>query len=240
MPYQCELQWSSELGAAERLRGGLDPDAHGCTPEGMTVASVPLIVALASPLLHARLRAELARDTDVVILCDTDNPAKAAQEIAALRPPVVLVDRDMVLNPALGQLAQQLNPLPAMVLVTVHREGAPVGHVLPIAGTLAFDARPGEISQHLHDVLDATHVKAALAPASPLPNVPNLKSRFTIAEHDEPAIPAKSAVRGASREPGFSEKAPVPSKTSQLTKTGFLRSVFDVVHVNDRDASSVR
>ena len=52
------------------------------------MASVPLIVALASPLIHARLRAELARDSDILILCDTDNPAKAVAEITEILFPL--------------------------------------------------------------------------------------------------------------------------------------------------------
>jgi hypothetical protein len=176
----------------------------------------------------------LTRDADILILCDTDSPAKAAAEIAAQRPPVVLVDREMVLNPAFGRLAQLVKPLPAIVFVTVNREGVPPGHVLPVAGTLAFDARPGEISRSLRSAIDS--MRATAAPVKP-PDIPTLKSRFTIAE---PGSQAKGAVRTESHEPGSSEKTPAPSKTSQMTKTGFLRSVFDAARASDREASRVR
>jgi hypothetical protein len=189
-------------------------------------------VALASPLIRARLRSELSRDPDILILCDTDNPAKAVAAITAQRPPVVLVDREMVLNPTLGQLVK---PLPAIVFVTVHREGVPVGHVLPIAGTLAFDTRPGEISRILRDVIDAMRTKAV--PAAPVPQVPDLKSRFTFTG---PGLQARGTAQAEIREPASSEKAPVPSKTSQLTKTGFLRSVFDVAPAGEGETSPIR
>ncbi len=200
------------------------------------MANVSLILALASPLIHARLRAELARDPDILILCDTDNAAKAAEEIALQHPPIVLVDREMVLNPALGRLAK---PLPAIVFVNVHREGVPVGHVLPIAGSLAFDARPGEISRILRGVLDNANAQAAAAPVQ-TPEVSILKSRFTLAEHSGPGVRVKGSAHVERREPVFIEKAPVPSKTSQLTKTGFLRSVFDPARGGDGAALPAR
>jgi hypothetical protein len=189
------------------------------------MSRISLVLALASPLLHARLRAEIALDPAIEILFDSGNPARIVEETVKLRPPVLLVDREMILAPALADLARQINPLPAVVMVTVYKEGVPVGHMLPIAGSFMFDTRPGDISRRLNTILNAVRAEAEQDIVSSIlgPIMPELGHRFTISTVEEPT---PMPVNGTQRD---FDKRPVPSKTSQLAKTGFLRSVFDRV-----------
>jgi hypothetical protein len=196
------------------------------------MAQIMVGVAMASPILHARLRAELVRDPGICIVFDTGNPVLAAESIAEKHPSLVLVDRDMILNPTLGRLMRQHKVLPAVVLVTVYKEGVPVGHVLPSAGTLPFDARPGDIAIRLGSILDRFLKPEPSAPRVAV-GVPELRHRFMVALPDvngtDPV--AKQSVAGPAAQPG--SKLPSPSKASQLAKTGFLRPMLDAEPVRN-------
>lgn len=198
--------------------------------EGRNMSAIPLLLALSSPLLHARLRAELARDPGCVIAGDTNSAAGLVAEAVRLRPRVILVDRDMLLHPALASLPGLLRPLPAVVMVTVYKEGLPTGQRLPISGTLPFDARPGDIAAILTALLSA----AAPAPAAPVPPpVLGMSRRFTLTPEMPEAKPATALPAST-----FAGKSPVPSKTSQLAKTGFLRSIFDPIPTSKETTDS--
>jgi hypothetical protein len=113
--------------------------------------------------------------------------------------------------------------MPAIVLVTVYKEGVPINHVLPVAGTMPFDLRPGELASRLDQILQDRD-RLAAAPAAPrAPQlVPAMQHRFTMGEVVAVDTPSEAVATESTY-----GKQPMPSKTSQLTKTGFLRSVFD-------------
>jgi hypothetical protein len=189
------------------------------------MSQITVVLALASPLLHARLRAELALDPGIRVLHDTGNVVRAIEETALLRPDVLMVDRDMIVDTALANARLRIEPMPAVVLVTVYREGIPVRHVLPIAGILPFDTKPGNIAVKLGDILRRAQQPAPIEAPAPAPVRSELQHRFTVGTPQEVIAPKIEPVKDAGAVLLYT-KQPEPSKTSHLAKTGFLRSVF--------------
>jgi hypothetical protein len=189
------------------------------------MSQITVVLALASPLLHARLRAELALDPGIRVLHDTGNAVRAIEETALQQPDVLMVDRDMIVDSTLAEAKLRIKPMPAVVLVTVYREGIPTRHALPIAGLLPFDTKPGNLAIRLGDILRRALQPAPIeAPALP-PVRPELQHRFTQGTPLEAVAPKSEPVKYAD-EPLSYSKQPEPSKASHLAKTGFLRSVF--------------
>jgi DNA-binding NarL/FixJ family response regulator len=189
---------------------------------------ISAVLALASPLLHARLRAELLLHPAIQVLHHTGIASQAVAETARLQPQVLLCDREMLLDPDLATLARCMTPIPLVVLVTVYKEGVPVGHVLPIAATIPFDVRPDELAYRLNHILNQARVAMRLTAPRPPQVVPELQYRFTTSDvgvgtasipNNEPHIDELSS-------PEYG-KQPAPSKSSHLAAIGFLRSVFD-------------
>jgi DNA-binding NarL/FixJ family response regulator len=189
------------------------------------MSQITVVLALASPLLHARLRAELALDPGIRVLHDTGNAVRAIEETALLRPDVLMVDRDMIVDTALADARLRIEPMPAVVLVTVYREGIPTRHVLPIAGILPYDTKPGNLAVKLGDILRRAVQPAPIEVAAPAPVRSELQHRFTEGTPQEIAAPKSEPVK-ESGEVLLYIKQPEPSKTSHLAKAGFLRSVF--------------
>jgi chemotaxis response regulator CheB len=189
------------------------------------MSQITVVLALASPLLHARLRAELALDPGIRVLHDTGNAVRAIEETALLQPDVLMVDRDMIVDPALADARLRIEPMPAVVLVTVYKEGIPTRHALPIAGIMPFDTKPGDLAQKLGDILRRVRQSVPIEAPPPAPVRSELQHRFTEGTPQEVVAPKSEPVKDVGEELSYNEQ-PEPSKTSQLAKTGFLRSVF--------------
>ncbi|MDB5077368.1 MAG: hypothetical protein JWO42_3547 [Chloroflexi bacterium] len=186
---------------------------------------ISVVLALASPLLHARLRAELLLDPTIRVLHDTGIAAQAVVETARLRPQVLLCDREMLVDPDLAALAQRMVHMPPIVLVTVYKEGVPTRHVLPIAGTIPFDMRRGELASRLNQILE--QARAEKLESSQRPRVVSeLQHRFTSGEVEAVTTPKREQFTVDETSLLYNEE-PVPSKSSHLAEIGFLRSVFD-------------
>jgi DNA-binding NarL/FixJ family response regulator len=194
--------------------------------KGLVMPQISAVLALASPLLHARLRAELLLHPTIQVLHHTGIASQAVAETARLRPQILLCDRGMLLDPDLALLARYLTPIPPVVLVTVYKEGVPVGHVLPIAATIPFDVRPDELAYRLNHILNQAQVAMRLtAPRRPQV-VPELQHRFTTGDAGAAAVSNnEQLIDELTSLPYY--KQPVPSKSSHLAAIGFLRSVFD-------------
>jgi hypothetical protein len=132
----------------------------------------------------------------------------------------------MLIDPDFATLAERMRHVPPIVLVTVHKEGVPTRHVLPIAGTIPFDMRSGELAPRLHHILEEARAAAKLAAPQGPRVVSELQHRFTTGEAGPAATPKPEQVTDELSSLPYSEE-PVPSKSSHLAEIGFLRSVFD-------------
>ncbi len=187
------------------------------------MSQITVVLALASPLLHARLRAELALDPDSRVLHETGNQGSAVEEGARQQPDILMVDRDMIVDATLADPRLRGKSVPAVVLVNVYKEGIPTRHVLPVAGVMPFDTKPGDLAHKLAEIL--RQARTATEPYAPPPVRSELQHRFTVGTAQEAAAPKSEPVKNVAEDSPYG-KQPEPSKTSQLAKTGFLRSVF--------------
>jgi hypothetical protein len=119
---------------------------------------------------------------------------------------------------------------PLVVLVTVNSEGMPARSPIALAGTVPFNMRSGDLASRLRAILhiDAAKPEPSTVRASrvftPLPEVTRLSARFTVPE----LVPALSTSHSQSgMEAPVPGRQPVPTKTAQLKKTSFLKSVLD-------------
>ena len=194
------------------------------------MAEISVVLAIAAPLLRARLRSVLMQDPGISVVHDAVAGADAAQQVLERKPQIMLCDRLMLTDSGLAALARQKKQETLAVLVTVNIEAMPAQALIPIAGTLPFTIGPGDMTSRLRAML---HIAAAPPPPMPImppPTVEGLRSRFTVSPTRE--APVGVAAMSRSIEPATSprpSRQPVPTKTAQLKMTSFLKSILDDV-----------
>lgn len=188
------------------------------------MAQISVVLAIAAPLLRARVRGIILQDPGTKLAHEALHGLDAAERAADLSPHVVLCDRQMLSDADFATLRIEQADGPIVVLVTVNSEGMPARSPIPLAGTVPFDTRSGDLASRLRAIL---HIRAAKPEAhptglsrlfAPLPEVTRLSSRFTVPEPPARSQPSGFPVPG---------RQPVPTKTAQLKKTSFLKSVLD-------------
>lgn len=180
------------------------------------------MLAIAAPLLHSRMRAITVNDPGMLLVHDTLSGLDAAEHTRELAPRVVLCDRQMLADPDFIGLHAARKDRPLIVLVTVNCEGIPPRSPLALAGTVPFNTRAGDLASRLRAILHIEAAKPELAAMVgapvfiPSPEATQLNARFTVPDSARVAVLAPV--------PG---RQPVPTKTAQLKKTSFLKSVLE-------------
>ena len=187
---------------------------------------ITVMLAIAAPLLHSRMRAITLNDPGMLLVYDTLSGLDAAEHSRDLAPRVVLCDRQMLADPDFIGLQAARRDRPLIVLVTVNCEGIPARSPLALAGTVPFNTRAGDLASRLRAIL---HIEAAkpdltamvTAPVFiPSPEATQLNTRFTVPD----ARPDHARAVALAPVPG---RQPVPTKTAHLKKTSFLKSVLE-------------
>jgi hypothetical protein len=200
---------------------------------------ISILLAVGAPLLHARVRSVLTADTGMVLVHDALGGADAARQIAYLTPSIVLCDRQMLNDPDFAVIRLRKGRCPHVVLVTVNSDAPRTTTSLTIAGTVPFDARPDDMASRLRAILLAEVAAAAPDPSAPARRpVPSLmlvqlSDRFSGPQacptFTEPVSLAPFPLTVAPS-PAPAPKPvyqPVPTKTAQLKRTSFLKSMLD-------------
>ena len=200
---------------------------------------ITVMLAIAAPLLHSRMRAITVNDPGTLLVYDTLNGRDAEEHMRDLAPRVVLCDRQMLADPDFAGLQVARRDRPLVVLVTVNCEGIPPRAPIALAGTVPFNTRAGDLASRLRAILHIEAAKPELtasvtAPVFiPSPEATQLNTRFTVPDPLS-SRPNHSREVGLAPVPG---QQPVPTKTAHLKKTSFLKSVLedlDPVHQPER------
>jgi DNA-binding NarL/FixJ family response regulator len=196
---------------------------------------ISILLAVSAPLLHARVRSVLIADPDMALVHDAVSGTDAARQTAYLTPSIVLCDRQMLADPDFAGMRIRKGCCPLVVLVTVNSEVLRTNTSLTISGTVPFDARPRDMASRLRAVLmagvAAAEQEAATAAQRPAPSamLVRLSGRFSVPETSPtfteplslaplPVIDAPAPTRAYQ---------PMPTKTAQLKRTSFLKSMLD-------------
>jgi len=191
---------------------------------------ISVVLAIGAPLLHARVRGVLISDPGTMLIHDAMSGLDAARQTEHLGPRIVLCDRQMLADPHFGGFQAGMKSGPLVVVVTVNSDAMRSKSSLTISGTIPFDTRPGDMGSRLSAILEA--VTAVPNPAeaarlrAPAPIVARLSGRFSVADRTlptptfTPPVPVMPA-------PEVPACRPVPTKTAQLKRTSFLKSMLD-------------
>ena len=199
------------------------------------MAPISVVLAVGAPLLHARVRSVLIADPGMALVHDAVSGVDAASRVEYLRPSIVLCDRQMLGDPDFAGMRLRKEGCPLVVLVTVN-SGVPRAHSsLTISGAIPFDTCSGDMASRLRAILQVA--AAAPQPASAQsarrltasPMLVRLSGRFSVPE-TRPTFTAPVSMASMSpAEAPLSAPAyqPVPTKTAQLKRTSFLKSMLD-------------
>ncbi|HEY8284486.1 MAG TPA: hypothetical protein VIJ28_08875 [Chloroflexota bacterium] len=191
---------------------------------------ITVMLAIAAPLLHSRMRAITVNDPGMFLVYDTLNGLDAVEHMRDLAPRVVLCDRQMLADPDFVGLQIARRDRPLVVLVTVNCEGIPPRSPIALAGTVPFNTRAGDLASRLRAILHIEAAKPELtaivtAPVFiPSPEAAQLNARFTVP--DSSSLQPDHSHGGVAVAPVPGQQ-PVPTKTAHLKKTSFLKSVLE-------------
>ncbi len=164
---------------------------------------------------------------------DAVSGVDAARQTAYLTPSIVLCDRQMLADPDFAAIRLRKGSCPLLVLVTVNSEALRAHTSLTISGTVPFDARPGDMVSRLRALLMAGVAAAAQDTAAaarrpaPSPMLVQLSGRFSGPETPPTFTEPVSLIPLSLTEAPAPRYQPVPTKTAQLKRTSFLKSMLD-------------
>jgi len=211
-----------------RLKGTLDME------------QITVMLAIAAPLLHSRMRGITVNDPGTLLVYDALNGLDAAEHMREETPHVVLCDRQMLADPDFIGLHIARRDGPLVVLVTVNCEGIPARSPIALAGTVPFNTRTGDLASRLRAILHIEAAKPGLTAAArsplfvPSPEAAQLNARFTVPVS---ALSLAAGLHGEGAKAPVPGQQPVPTKTAHLKKTSFLKSVLedpDPAHQQER------
>jgi hypothetical protein len=190
---------------------------------------ISVVLAIGAPLLHARVRGVLISDPGTMLVHDAVSGLDAVRLTEHLGPRIVLCDRQMLADPHFVGFQAGIKSGPLVVMVTVNSDAMRSKSSLTISGTIPFDTRPGDMGSRLFAILQAAALPEPAEAArlrAPAPVVARLSGRFSIPEktYPTPTFTPPVPVLPAQEAPVC---RPVPTKTAQLKRTSFLKSMLD-------------
>jgi DNA-binding NarL/FixJ family response regulator len=194
---------------------------------------ISILLAVGAPLLHARVRSVLIADPGMALVHDAISATDAARQTAYLTPSIVLCDRQMLADPDFSVIRLRKGCCPLLVLVTVNSDIVRVHTALTISGTVPFDARPRDMASRLHAILLAGVAAAAQEAATaarrpaPSPMLIQLSGRFSGPETPPTFTEPISLAPLPPTDVPLPRYQPVPTKTAQLKRTSFLKSMLE-------------
>jgi chemotaxis response regulator CheB len=196
---------------------------------------ISIVLAVGAPLLHARVRSVLTADSGMALVHDALDGADAARQIAYLTPSIVLCDRQMLNDPDFAVIRLRKGRCPHVVLITVNSDAPRTTTSLTLAGTVPFDARADDMASRLRAILLAEVAAASPDPSArrpvPSPMLVRLSERFSGPQayptFTEPVSLAPLPLAATSAPMPRPTYQPVPTKTAQLKRTSFLKSMLD-------------
>ncbi len=158
---------------------------------------VSVLLAIASSMLHAKVRSEVMADPALELVGDASTPLQAIAQTRRLEPRIVLCDQDMLAGGQMAVLAQQTVVVSLLVLVTPDDETWLPRLSVPVAGTVSAHHRPGDLANKLKAIIDAPAASvepALLQPksAGPLDKAQDLKP-LPYDPSQLPSLPAELA-----------------------------------------------
>jgi DNA-binding NarL/FixJ family response regulator len=114
-----------------------------------------VLLALASPPLHAKMRAEVMANPDLMLAGDANTPEQAIRQTRMYEPQIVLCDQDMLAHGEMAVIAQQTLAVSLLVLVTPEDESWLPRVPVPVAGVIPFHHRPGDLVNKLQAIMNA-------------------------------------------------------------------------------------
>jgi DNA-binding NarL/FixJ family response regulator len=116
---------------------------------------ITVVLALASPVLHAKFRTEVLMDNELALIYDAGTPAEAIAQTRLHQPEVVLCDRGMLADGQMIAIAQQTRVVSLLVLVTLGDESKLPRVPVPVAGTIPSSHRPGDLADRLQVIINS-------------------------------------------------------------------------------------
>lgn len=116
---------------------------------------ITVLLALISPVLHARMRTEILMDPELALVYDAGSPAEAVAQARLYQPQIVLCDRGMLQDGQMLAIAQQASVVSLLALVTLGDESKLPRVPVPVAGTIPANHRPGDLANRLQTIIDA-------------------------------------------------------------------------------------
>ncbi|MDB5058747.1 MAG: hypothetical protein JWO59_2219 [Chloroflexi bacterium] len=119
------------------------------------MTQITVLLALSSPILHAKLRSEILLDPSLVLVHATTDPGDAIFQTRRHQPQVVLCDRGILADGQMTVIAQQERVVSLLVLVSFNEDRSALRVPVPVAGTIPINHRPGELAERLQTIIDA-------------------------------------------------------------------------------------
>lgn len=190
---------------------------------------ITVMLALASPTLHAKLRSELLFDPGLELVFDASSPAEAVTMARLHQPQVVVCDRGMLADGQMAAIAQQARVVSLLVLATMSDDSTATRVAVPVAGVLPFNRRIGDLRDRLQAIIEApaSFIDPALRHKPLRPPSQRLSLEpwpYEVARI--PSLPRSGRLTWLSDAQPAAE-GPMPVSATELSKNSFLRSAFD-------------
>jgi DNA-binding NarL/FixJ family response regulator len=119
------------------------------------MAQISVLLALSSPILHAKLRSEILLDPGLVLVHATTDAGDAIFQTRRHQPQVVLCDRGILADGQMATIAQQTRVVSLLVLVALNDDKSATRVPVPVAGTISVNHRPGELAERLQMIIES-------------------------------------------------------------------------------------
>jgi DNA-binding NarL/FixJ family response regulator len=192
------------------------------------MTQITVLLAVASPMLHAKLRSEIMYDPHLALVYDAGSAADAVTQTRLHQPQVVLCDRAMLADGHMNVISQQARVVSLLVLVTISDDCTATRVPVPVAGTVPFNRRPGDLAGRLQVIIEAPASFIEPAIRLQLQRPPSQRLTMEPFPYDAGRIPS---LPRSGRLMWLSDPQPAPpspTTVNALTKNSFLKSVFDM------------
>jgi DNA-binding NarL/FixJ family response regulator len=191
------------------------------------MTQITVLLAVASPMLHAKLRSEIMYDPGLALVYDADAAADAVTQTRMHQPQVVICDRAILADGHMNAISQQARVVSLLVLVTIGDDGSASRVPVPVAGTIPFNRRPGDLADRLQSIINAPASFIEPAIRLKLPHPPSQHLTMEPFPHDAGRIPSLPRSGRLAWLSDPQPEIPAPTAANGLAKGSFLKSVFD-------------
>ena len=191
------------------------------------MSQITVLLAISSPMLHAKMRSEIMFDPGLALVHDAASPADAVTLTRLHQPQIVLCDRAMLADGQMGVISQQARVVSLLVLVTMSDDGSATRVPVPVAGTIPFNRRPGDLVARLQAILDAPSSFIEPAIRLKMQRPPSQRLNLEPFPYDAgriPSLPRSGRLMWLS-DP--QPAPPAPTMTDTTAKSCLMRSIFD-------------